>query len=310
MLSPSAPNVDLVTLYKSSAGWKNGPARCERTGGAYVYQGNTLRIPMHRDWVIGPNTWDGNKPNAGTGILMPNGTTIMQIQPFARCNKGGYATAKNPIPRMVEIDGDGIRGAHGGSGLSSIGGAIRCGEFKDGIIRHAMKINLFGKDAISRTGNGYRWPAVKADTGYTDAGANNYYNGKVPALRMGALLALRPTDYARVVSGFKTGTSENSPAVILARAFRDYGAYVVDNTARPRVDIVTEWGPTCRVEEEFKAQYDYPIVGTSDTNWGQDWNRILQNLHVVDNNSVDNPGGGPYQADGRGRRAPLAPKLR
>ena len=45
---------------------------------------------------------------------------------------------------MTSIFGDGIGGAHGGSGLSSIGGSIRLGELLPGAppIPHALKIEL------------------------------------------------------------------------------------------------------------------------------------------------------------------------
>jgi hypothetical protein len=71
---------------------------------------------------------------------------------------------------------------------------------------------------------GFRWPAPVAD-GY----APGYYGTKgnpEKECRMGALLALLP-DLELTSLDFETGN--DGPAMILARAFQDYGAYIVDD---------------------------------------------------------------------------------
>ena len=57
------------------------------------------------------------------------------LQPY--CTAAGF-------DNRTSIFGDGIGGAHGGSGLSSIGGSIRLGELLPGAppIPHALKIEL------------------------------------------------------------------------------------------------------------------------------------------------------------------------
>ena len=44
----------------------------------------------------------------------------------------------------VDLYGDGRLGAHGGSGLSCIGGSIRAGEFMPGTphVRHVLKVDV------------------------------------------------------------------------------------------------------------------------------------------------------------------------
>ena len=121
------------------------------------------------------------------------------------------------------ITGDGIRGAHGGSGMSSIGGTIRLGELvPNGIIRHALKVNLYAQKYLAYNEDetpGYRWPAIRAD-GYAN---ESTYGGPNPALEMGALLALLPN--------FDVNSLQTEPGRIIATAFINYGGYVVDDTA-------------------------------------------------------------------------------
>ena len=67
--------------------------------------------------------------------------------------------------------GDGTYGAHGGSGLSSYGGAIRSGELapRAPSIAHALKLEVFNHDYGFGDPNGtcypipfctYVWPAI------------------------------------------------------------------------------------------------------------------------------------------------------
>src|SRR5256885_16134132 len=63
-----------------------------------------------------------------------------------------------------DLLGTGNSGAHGGSMLSSLGGVIRLGELvPGGTIRHALKVNLFGRDNYYTGSGSYRWPATTAD---------------------------------------------------------------------------------------------------------------------------------------------------
>lgn len=199
-----------------------------------------------------------------------------------------------------DIFEDGMYGSHGGSGLSAIGGTLRLGELTptSGPIRHALKVNIFGKKNIYYDADtkGFRWPAKRAD-GYA---AENYYTERslevVKACRMGALLAL-PARMSLDSMGLET-----RPARILADAFQHYGAYLVDDTAWDVYAILTEWSPEGRFDEEFQKNWGFSMKASDkNTPWARDMDRIFLHLHVVDNNSLTTVGGGGKPL------APLAP---
>lgn len=104
---------------------------------------------------------------------------------------------------------------------------------------------------------------------------------------MGALLALPPS------INFDSLGFETTPGKILATAFMDYGAYVVDDSAWDDYDIATEWGPDGRFIDEFEKNWGFPFYcNNMDSPWGRDILRIFRNLHVIDNNTSNNIGGG------------------
>lgn len=289
------PDAPLMDVYYSDAGWNSSKSRCVATGGYMV------SLPIPQSFVVSPQTWDGTTPNAGIAVLMPDKRTIKQNQPFAHCSEGGNATTQFQFDNQ-DIYGEGYYGAHGASGLSAIGGALRVGELTptSGPIRHAMKVNLYGKKNYyyDATTKGYRWPAKAADS----YASTNYYtlrtNPVVPQCRVGALLAL-PASMNINNMGFET-----EPAKILAKAFQDYGAYIVDDAAWDVYAIITEWGPAGRFNDEFTRNWGFSMKQVSkDHAWSRDMDRIFLNLHVVDNNSSSSIGGGGTL------RAPLAPVL-
>ena len=289
VLTPEAP---LMDIYFCNAGWDWDGDRCTKTGD-FIYS-----LPIPQNFIVSKDTWDGKTPNAGIAVLMPDKRTIKQSQPFAHCTEGGYGTTQFCFEDQ-DIYGEGIYGAHGGSGLSSIGGTLRIGELTptSGPIRHALKINLFGKKNIyyDNKTQGYRWPARKADS----YAAGNYYtqrsNPEVKDCRMGALLALPPSlDPASL-------ELETKPAIILAQALQDFGAYIVDDTGWDVNAIVTEWSPEGRFTQEFQKNWGFSFISGSNTPWGRDMEKIFENLHVVTNNSNTSVGGGGIP------RAPLAP---
>jgi hypothetical protein len=287
-----APDAPLTDVYENLVGWS------DRTPGARCpIQGELLaRLPIPTDWVY-PHT-DGT-PNAAAAVLKPNGRTVHQSQPFHRCTAGEHATSLYLYPEDDILTGDGIEGAHGGSGMSSLGGTVRIGELvPGGVIRHALKVNLFaGKNFFYRDDEadgrpGYRWPAQKAD-GYA---SESTYLGGNPALQIGSLLALPPS-VAIDVLGLET-----EPAGLLAGALRDYGAYVVDDTAWDVYGLAVEAGPAGRVRDEFQRAWGFALTPEErDTPWARDMDRLFTALHVVDNNAPGSIGGGGTP------RAPLAP---
>jgi hypothetical protein len=118
----------------------------------------------------------------------------------------------------------------------------------------------------------------------------------VKECRLGALLALPPW------IDLDSLAFETMPAKILAEAFRDYGAYIVDDAGWDVYAIITEWSPEGRFKEEFRKNWGFSInPGSKNTAWARDMDRIFLNLHVVDNNMEDRIGGGGEP------RVPLAP---
>ncbi len=282
------PQATMTPINYSDAGW-TGKNRCGATGGTLV------SVPIPYDYVV-PNT----NTNESAAFLMPDGRTIVQTQPFTRCSAGGAATSIVKFPN-VDLYGDGIIGAHGGSGLSAIGGSIRVGELRPGSQgpRHALKLVVYAKQVLYRCtsrANCYRWPATNGDSyavGFygTNGGNNNY------AMRMGALLAI-PASRAISSLGLET-----EPGRQLAWTLQNYGAYIVDDSWGPSFGFAAEEGPDGSVRRQFQADYGYPLAQrvNGNTPWTRDVQRLQQALYVVDNNGPSSIGGGGIP------RQPLAP---
>ncbi len=290
------PDEELVGIYRNNARWDRNKDRCVVEGGLL------FSAPIPEDFVVSPETWDGRTPNSGLAVLMPDGKTIRQTQPFAHCRPGDTATSRFLFDDQ-DLYGEGIYGAHGGSRLSAIGGALRLGELVPGAgpIRHVLKVNLDSRYNLyyDDETEGFRWPALTADGGASHTYGSLRTVPPVKEARMGALLALPPwMDLDSL--GFET-----EPARIMAEAFRDYGAYVVDGTGWTVYALITEWSPGGRVLDEFEEAWGFSLKEREkDTPWGRDMDRIFLNLHVIDNNGPDSIGGGGTP------RAPLAPELK
>jgi hypothetical protein len=274
--------IDPVVPFYTNGIWGSG--RCSTS----VFRYN-LNLPA--DFVV-PDARTGWTPNSVAAILAPDGRTLHQMNPVTRCVPGGPLTAGWVAPDQ-DIYGDGIRGGHGGSGLSSIGGSLRLGEITGSApIRHALKVNLWAHVAISPTGNGHRWPAVTADSFYNDSSNPNHYAGAVPELRMGALLAI-PAGVDLNALGLQTAAAKK-----LAWTLQNYGAYVVDDTSwdADAIDAQSGVGP------EFQAAYGMSMEASTGT-WHDDVMKLFAALNVVDNNGPTSIGGGgtPLQ--------PLAPDI-
>ena len=298
VLNPTAP---ITKIYTSHGGWDRSKDRCLVEGGLL------FSAPIPGDFVINKNNWLGATPNAGLAVLMPDGRTIKQTQPFARCTIGGDATSEY-VFKDQDIYGTGVAGAHGASGLSAIGGTLRLGELvPGGVIRHALKINLYCHTNVSLNQDGtpgYRWPATSAD-GYAADSVNNptgFYNGKISAMEIGALVAIPGKVNINALQ------FETPAAKILATAFQNYGAYIVDDTYLDVLAIETEFSPEGRVIDEFKKQWGFNFESHKNTPWKRDINKILNALQVVDNNTAATIGGGNTN-DFKNRLAPMAPDL-
>lgn len=279
----TAPGEKLMEVYENYAGWNRDKNRC-------IVEGPLMfAAPIPFDFIVSPDTWDGLTPNSGLAVVMPDGRTIKQTQPFAHCAEGPKGTSRY-THADVDIYGNGHYGMHGGSGLSAIGGTLRLGELtpESGPIRHAIKVNLFGKKNYyyDDATKGYRWPARRAD-GYAKGNYGSLRKNPVKALRMGALLALP------VWMSIDSLGLETEPAKLLAEAFQNYGGYVVDDSAWDVYAIVTEWSPDGNFADEFRRNWGFSFsTSNKNTPWGRDMDRIFLNLYVVDNNGPDSIGGG------------------
>ncbi len=292
VLTPRAPMMD---VYLNHAAWTKEYNRCYPEG-EIIYS-----IPCPDDFIYSYDNWEQMTPNGGIASLMSDGRTIVQSQPFSRCEAGMPATSKFLFPEQ-DIYGDGILGAHGGSGMSALGGALRLGEAMPGSgpIRHALKINIYAAENIlyDTIDKGYRWPAVIAD-GY----APLLYGKKrstpfVKGLLMGSLLAL-PSWMSLDSLNFET-----EPGRILAQAFQNYGAYVVDDTYRDSWAIISAWEPGGRWVDQFEEAWGFSFITVDDDSpWSRDMEKIYFNLHLVANNGSKSVGGGGKP------RQPLAPEI-
>jgi hypothetical protein len=227
---------------------------------------------------------------------------VVSTQPLARCAAGGPATSYARYPDQ-DIYGPGIQGAHGGSGMSGLGGSIRVGELRPGAQgpQHALKMNLYAKGELAQCASQsqcFRWPAVKADSyavGWYGAATGNTN----PAMRMGSLLAIPPTVDLNSL-GLQT-----VPGRQIAWTLQNYGAYVVDDTYGPSFALEAEKGPGGNVRTQFQSDYgmNFEVTASAPNPWSQDIQRIRTVLAAVNNNSPTSIGGGGTP------RQPLLPEL-
>lgn len=283
VLSPDAP---LTAVYENHADWEKGADRSTHDGPIIDH----LPIPS----LFTTHGHIPGTPNHAASVLRADGRTLHHSQPFTRAKAGAPATSHYVWPDS-DIYGDGIIGAHGGSGLSALGGTIRLGELvPDGHIAHALKIVMSSKyfSCIDDGTVGYRWPATKAD-GHVSIWT---YRGSQPALQMGSLLALKPN--------FTISSLRTEPARIIARALRDYGCYVCDSSGWDAYYLAYEWSPRGRVCSEFKQHWGHDLVMKDLRHpWSQDMAMIIESLHVIDDNA-------PQRIGGAGKpRVAMAPPL-
>lgn len=287
VLKPTAP---MTAINVSKVAWSGGN-RCGATGGLLV------TVPIPRDYLV-PNSTS----NSSSAFLMPDRRTIVQTQPLARCTAGGPGTSLVKFA-SVDLYGPGITGAHGGSGMSAIGGSIRLGELRPGGTgpKHVLKLAVYAKEALYKCtsrANCFRWPAVTSDS-YAVGFYGSANGNSNTAMKMGALLAIPPS---------KTIASlglETEPARQLAWTLQNYGAYIVDDTYAAGFFLNAEVGADGSVMTQFKNDYGFDMEqrAINKTPWVRDMQRLSKALSVVNNNSASNIGGGGTP------RQPLAPPI-
>ena len=296
----------LQPVVLNDAGWDPGKTRCgSLKPGQTVYPEG---VPVPADFTTDPG-YLGRTPNMSAAILMPDGQTIRQTQPLHVCGRGGTVTSQYRFPDENIGSGAGIAGAHGASGMSSIGGTVRVGELvPGGVIRHALKINLFGRKDYHFDGRdatpGYRWPAKSADGYAGDPKSACAYGGRVSALRIGSLVALKPD--------FPVEALRTEPAKILARALHGlrglHGRRHLLGRLRPRRPSGAPTAASSTSSGRRGASRSRRPTRATCTDasrecqWAKDMAEVFTALHVVDNNAPGSVGGG-----GIGRQPPAPP---
>ncbi|HMH19438.1 MAG TPA: hypothetical protein VK572_14980 [Burkholderiales bacterium] len=318
VLTPTAPFTD---INYSDVAWTGGD-RCPFSG---MVPTLLVQVPVPADYVV-PSSGGDNS----AAFLMPDNRTIIQAQPFTRCDAGLPATSVISF-NYVDIYGDGRWGSHGGSQLSAIGGSIHLGELRPGIpVRHAISISVDSSIVLhscQTLNDCFRWPAYTADSTATADHGPGSYGGNNPnavaGMKMGALLAIPASTNIDALG------LESIPGQMLAWTLQNYGAYIVDTTGGPGFNIDADIGPNgtfagskreefendFKVIDQFGNEIGMPFeerVNDGDGThgnpslgypWTRDVQKLMQALYLVDNNGPDSIGGGgtPLQ--------PLAPPL-
>lgn len=241
--------------------------------------------------------------NNVAAFLLADGM-VEQLGPFVRMQRGGEVVGiPNPFAHGIDVRGPGIIGGHWGSGMSSLGGALRHGELTgDGPIRHALKIDVQGRKYLhydrQDATQGFRWPALMCDNYAHKGPQDGGYAGTDPRIEMGALLAIHPRHTAASL-GLRT-----RPARHIFQALQDYGAYIVDDAGSDSYWLCPSYEATGEFREVFGYAMDQgPEAKGPAKEWYDDVMRLVRVLSVVDNNRADNIGGGGK------RRAPAAPSF-
>lgn len=265
--------------------------------------GTQLNIP--HDFVT-----DSDHAGNNGATIAYNTTHVVQMQPMYRCAPGSpilaewqagrLAPSTGPPDRyLMSLWGTGTYGAHGGSGLSSLGGQIRRGELNRSAppISHALSVELFAhrwyfcSDFANRS-TCFRWPAITADGYAVEAGNPMRYNGSNPNLQVGTLLAVPRDASARLGASLQTGVAKR-----VLDAMTSFGAYVVDDAAGGylgpdgKTNINYEQG----VSQEVLAEYGLILECGPDTQSGalfKDYTAIFQELRAVASNGPQSVGGG------------------
>jgi hypothetical protein len=245
--------------------------------------GLRVRFP---DAYITPTLSSDYRPNLHAVLLQPDNNSTIELQPLARCEVAGplfgwtaHRSSVHVADSLDTIRGLGDFGAHGGSGLSALGGTLRLGEVSSALpIRHALKIAVQASQYLNynhSTNRGYRWPALRNDD---YASTDNGYGGSNTELQMGSLLGIPQS--VNVDSLLLTTLAGRK----IAKAMQDYGAYISDDAFEDAFYIVAERG----VAAEIGITED----GVRSGDFYNDMITVFAHLRVVTNSRQDNVGGG------------------
>lgn len=259
---------------------KNGGQNADRCTGD-----GTVLVNMRLNPAFVLPSSGHNDEFAGLGS---DGLQLIEGGNMGRCVAGGLATAGHAGIYGVLTDTL-ITGASGGSGLSTIGGAIRLGDWASKVIRHALRINLCASTDYSPK-NGpsnlpFLWPADRADGYALDLSDPRHYAGTVEGVCPGALIILPPS----VNIGHLGLNSE--PGEIFATCMQDYGGYPANDAVQSTFAFTCELGLSDDAASEFERTFGFPMAAQSG-DWADDVQKIIPELGVIINNSVTALGGG------------------
>lgn len=364
MMDPTAAK---VTLWKNLG--QNGAGTSAAGSGLREYaltpDTDTIGTPIP---VIASMIVPSSQSNSTAALLGPDGKILYEAGQFCHATPGSYAGA-SPVGAASQaaiaaltvlatpgiataghatqyggadgIQGEGLTGACAGSGLSTLGGVIRKGEFAAGVIAHALRCDLNGHTDMSRffsgpvsgdTDTGHRWPATKNDGQYDVSTSNNYYDGSVPECCEGSLLGLpssgalattifgisSPT-YAKCLAAVQKGGSwgiQTIPGQIMAVQALTYGWYPCNDSTNSRITFPFEQYPGGDAMSDFQTLYGYAWSQRPGANaFAEDWALILSGICVNDSNTaaqyatnVTNYATGvPANYTGAGGGAPVVP---
>jgi len=225
--------------------------------------------------------------NNAAALLQPDNHSIINTQPLYRCHPGSPVLSilnSDKIGKDDILYSNGTWGAHGGSGLSSIGGTIRLGELLPSSppIRHALKLQLDASVYYYGQRPGYVWPALNCDGYAFNPVDPHHYGGNDIYLSPGSLLAIPSNLTVNVTT---------VPGQKLLFTLKNYGGYLCDDTYGNRGTFNTEHGVTDEFHQAYGYQFNASPQGLS-SEWYHDLLNLFQSLHIVINNKNDSIGGG------------------
>jgi hypothetical protein len=315
----------------------DGAYRCgKKVNGKYALDNNGNEI-LPRDvgtYTIPADTKipDDNKNNA-TAFLNLIDKKVYQLNAACRTDIVADKIYAQEIYRAPDVnsgfendlEGEGIYGAQGGTRLTAAGGAIRAGElYGPDPIRHALKVTVFAHRLLYRDkinfSNSWKWPADTVDGyAFADLGkrpngnassfsadeikhAYNVNEGILPALKVGALLALKTVPTTLTT---KAGNK-------IAEALVNYGAYIADDSYCNCFNIAVEGNLNAAGQSVVEAEMaltandniPYSAKGEASGAFLTDMQTIATNLFIVADNGKWTRGGAGIFRQGWARATP------